>query len=419
MSKYFVEEETEGTINLFNKRVIYKATMHGSYHNNIVSFIDGEKIYYGRIDRRFVPINVSKNSLKRLPINADSLRPHQAVNFVSDMFEQLCTQFQKAYAQGRLNRSDPYLGSIKAYKAYVDPRAEYEQHRKIFFAKLENDFRSKKIRFSNFDEFMMKLMPMLMDAIDRQPFTYTGFIKSRNCTVMNTGLAIEIADLEYTNDAEKISNFRQSMNWEYFVNTCDTYGFMVDYNVPWRIVADIGSDAMIEAARKYQLSNVESILSNAYGKASMTNMRFFSARLLELYNTVKRNYNVASYCEDGTVVQKTIKPRSYTHEYFVKKYGQEYFLRLYMKLRVMEEKPSMTKTQIEEMINKEIETYRAFGRVNSIHENFESVINKTYHKNGSLTYAVRSDRLRKESEFEKGELDTITVTEGGNDISGY
>ena len=69
-----------------------------------------------------------------------------------------------------------------------------------------------------------------------------------------------------------------------------------------------------------------------------------------------------------------------------------------MKLRVMEEKPNMTKTQIEEMINKEIETY---------------------HKNGSLTYAVRSDRLRKESEFEKGELDTITVTEGGNDISGY
>ena len=65
-----------------------------------------------------------KNVLKRLPINADSLRPQQAVNFVADMFEQLCTQFQKAYAQGRLNRSDPYLGSIKAYKAYVDPRAE-------------------------------------------------------------------------------------------------------------------------------------------------------------------------------------------------------------------------------------------------------------------------------------------------------
>ena len=123
-------------------------------------------------------------------------------------------------------------------------------------------------------------MPMLENAIDRQPFTYTGFIKSRNCTVMNTGLAIEIADLEYTNDVEKIANFRQSMNWEYFVNTCDTYGFMVDYNVPWRIVADIGSDAMLEAARQRGFSNVESILTQAYGKASIRNLRFFSARLL-------------------------------------------------------------------------------------------------------------------------------------------
>lgn len=419
MSKYFVEEETEGTINMFNKRFIYKATMHGSNHNNIVSFIDGEKIYYGRINRKFIPINVSRSALKRLPINADSTRPLESLNFVADMFEQLCTQFQKAYAQGRLNISDPYLGSLKAYKAYEDPRAAYEQHRKIFFAKIENKFRSENINVRNFDEFMQKLMPMLENSIDRQPFTYTGFIKSRNCTVMNTGLAIEIADLEYTNDAEKIINFRQSKNWEYFVNTCDTYGFMVDYNVPWRIVADIGSDAMIEAARNYGYANVESILTLAYGKASVKNLKFFNKRLLELYNTVKKAYNVVSHCDDGSVIQKRVIPKTYTYESFVERYGQEYFLMLYMRLRTMEEQPDMSKSEIDRMINKELQIFRSRRSTNSLHENFESVINKTYHKNGSLTNAVRSDRLRKESMFEKGELDTMAVTEGGNDISGY
>ena len=85
----------------------------------------------------------------------------------------------------------------------------------------------------------------------------------------------------------------------------------------------------------------------------------------------------------------------------------------------MEEKPDMTKSQIEDMIKKEIESYRSTGRVGSLHQNFESIINKTYHKNGSLTYEINSDRLRKESDFEQGEIDALTVTEGNNDISSY
>ena len=419
MSKYFVEEENEGTINLFNKRTIYKSVMHGSPHNNIVSFIDGEKIYYGRIDRRFVPIYVDPATLKRLPINVESTSPQQALNFVADMFEQLCTQFQKSYALGKLNISDPYLGSLKAYKGYQNPRAAYDQHKKIMFAKLKQKFRAQKINFANFDEFMTHLMPMLKNSINKQPITYTGYIKSRNCTVMNTGLAIEIADLKYTNDVEKIQNFRQSMNWDYYVNTCDTYGFMIDYNVPWRIVADIGSDAMIEAAKNYGYSNVESILQRAYGRVSKISLKLLSLTFLELYNMIKRDYTHMRHCEDGSIIKERVTPRTYVNEFFTKKYGQEYFLELYMYLRVLEEKPDMSETQIKSMISKELQVYQSHGLSNSIHENFESVINKTYHKNGSLTYAVNSDRLRKQSDFEQGEIDALTVTEGNNDISGY
>ncbi len=419
MSKYFVEQEDEGTINLFNKRYIYKSTMYGSYHNNIVSFIDGEKIYYGRIDRRFVPINAATSAIEFLKINVDPVRPQQAMNFVSDMFEQLCTQFQKAYAQGKLNRSDPHLGALKAHKGYVNPRTQYRQFQDIFFHKLKNIFDSKRIRFSNFDQFIGHLMPILENSVDRQPITYTGYVKSRNCTVMNSGLAIEIADLGYTNDAEKIANFKQSMNWEYYVNTCDTYGFMIDYNIPWRIVADIGSDAMLEAARKRGYSNVESILQGAYGKASKANLRFFTTNMLQLYNMIKKDYTEILHCSDGSMQQKRIKPQTYSQQELEKKYSQEYFLELYMKLRIMEEQPKMTENEIKSMIYKEIEIFRSTGKTNSIHKNFESVINKTFDKIGSLTYAIKSDILRKQENFEQGDLDALTIDEGGNDISGY
>jgi hypothetical protein len=45
MSKYFVEKNNESTLRLFNKRFIYKTTVFGSDENNIVSFVDGEKIF--------------------------------------------------------------------------------------------------------------------------------------------------------------------------------------------------------------------------------------------------------------------------------------------------------------------------------------------------------------------------------------
>ena len=76
----------------------------------------------------------------------------------------------------------------------------------------------------------------------------------------------------------------------------------------------------------------------------------------------------------------------------------------------------MTKSQIED-VKKKLNHIALVGQ--DLCTNFESIINKTYHKNGSLTYEVNSDRLRKESDFEQGEIDALTVTEGNNDISSY
>ena len=74
-------------------------------------------------------------------------------------------------------------------------------------------------------------------------------------------MAIEIAPhQDAANDNSKVLKFIQSKNWDFFVNTCDTYGFMIDYNVPWRIVADIDSEIMRQVASRYGYINPYDLL---------------------------------------------------------------------------------------------------------------------------------------------------------------
>ena len=66
-----------------------------------------------------------------------------------------------------------------------------------------------------------------------------------------SGLVIDIANIEPNNDQIKYKSFYQSKNWDFFLNACNTYGFMVDCNMPNRIIADINSAAMQEKMANY------------------------------------------------------------------------------------------------------------------------------------------------------------------------
>ena len=89
MSRYFAELNTESTKELFNKRLIYKHAVFGKGANNVVSFVDGEKIFYGRIDRKFVPIETYGNTLRPIVSVYEQEKSITAVSFVVDMFEEM------------------------------------------------------------------------------------------------------------------------------------------------------------------------------------------------------------------------------------------------------------------------------------------------------------------------------------------
>ena len=65
--------------------------------------------------------------------------------------------------------------------------------------------------------------------------------ESAKTSVLNTGLAIEIFDGDYGNDAQSVS-FINDPNYPIYEELCRKYGFKIDKNIPWRMVANIKSN---------------------------------------------------------------------------------------------------------------------------------------------------------------------------------
>ena len=114
---------------------------------NIVNFNFGERYLYGRIYRSQLPIKPHKSTLKNLTHVADAVTHLQAVNFVADAFNDMAQQFHKMSLSGKIDASDSFLSDIKAYKAYIDPEAAYDEYYASFRSSLKAVFGGKNIKF--------------------------------------------------------------------------------------------------------------------------------------------------------------------------------------------------------------------------------------------------------------------------------
>tara|TARA_R100000030_G_scaffold86267_1_gene69688 strand:- start:1548 stop:2807 length:1260 start_codon:yes stop_codon:yes gene_type:complete len=414
MSQLYKEKNNETAFQLFNKKVVYTSAAANSEYPNLIDFL-AEKMMYGRVNRLFVPITIpqTRNKLKSFPSKSRTTQNLKALNFVVDAFKDLEQQFDKCRLLGKIDASDPYLSSLKIYKAYVDPRRYYQK----YLSKLNNVLVSDpNIDSKNIKDFNMLAdnMTKTMESAGRvNPITYPAFIKSRKTPINVSGLAIEIADLDASNDDEKINLFVNSKNWDFYLNTCRTYGFMVDKNVPWRLVADIGSQPMLEYAKKYNLTNTDQILINCYETAAFNYYNSFTQNMLDLYYTIKpRSIDRLIECNGKTKLERT-RPKEYKNtERLQESYGQENFLVLYCKLRFSEEESHYTEEEMRSLINETIQMSNIKSQSFAINR-FEKNLNKTFDYQGSLGYYVKKNRAQEEKAFaerERQESGTASAT---------
>jgi hypothetical protein len=160
---------------------------------------------------------------------------------------------------------------------------------------------------------------------------------------------------------------------------------MIDYNIPWRIVCDVKAPEIAEVRGAYY-TTVDMLFEVGYNRASIESFLSLPAFLLDLYNMVKKKkFKKQVICGKKTIM-KTIVPENYTREDLLVKYGLTYFLRTYMKLRLLEEKPDIEPNTKRLMIKDVLEYVNLRDDYLAVENYFEQLINKPFDKHYSHTY---------------------------------
>ena len=403
--RMFVKDDLagDGVKAIYNKRINYTNEILNMYRDypNLVNFNFAEKHLYGRVNRVFTPIVPNANgaleivSIARNGVVDNNFR---AFNFVADNFRELSSQFRKASAMRKISTASPFLSELKVYKAYQNPLHLYSKHRSDYAQGIEELLRDDNVQVANFKEFVVKVMPYLQKTAPEHPFTLPAFVKSNYCPINTSGLVIEISNVKPSEDIVKIEQFVGSLNWDYYLNACLTYGFMVDRMYPWRLVADIGSPPMMQKSAQYGSTSTDQVLRNGYELAHRMYYNNFASQMLNIYNRVKKPKTKVIHCGSSMKVS-TSKPVDYSPQTFSEQFNALFIFRLYCNIRFYEEESKFSQNEKDKLIEDCSEIARKDPIIAA--DVFERIINKTFDYVGSLQYIRdKYDRIDK-AESEK------------------
>ena len=180
----------------------------------------------------------------------------------------------------------------------------------------------------------------------------TGFLKSKYCPPRVSGLVIDLYVHSHMADDVKVEEYINSSNFCFFATAALRHGFSIDYNAPWRIVADLESPAMKEYMSKRFITTYGGVLNYYYEPSQIYGFEEFKNSAFKLYNSYVRKrplITLTHMCPDGKLKQKLIKRERITRAAFDSLYDDSYWIEKYVKVRNIEENNYLSKP-IEKMV---------------------------------------------------------------------
>tara|TARA_Y100001973_G_scaffold94337_1_gene146270 strand:- start:1513 stop:2658 length:1146 start_codon:yes stop_codon:yes gene_type:complete len=305
---------------------------------------------YGVLNRNYEPITLiseqAEESLANFPDLADEIR---ALPFVVEAF----LDFREDYLDFVENSQNPTVSYVK-YIANVVPKVGYLNFSTEFAKYMNYNLRIHKGLFvsdpeiTNFDIFVDKMLAALKETAREFPITKSGFSLSRHCSIMTTGLCIELADEEYELDQPK-GEMVLTPDFECFAQRANQYGFLIDKNAPWRIVADLNSEKMQEYMLKGKNIAPERALdfyeTSYTTKSCYDDLFLMRDYLFQIYYALYRNAG-GTTTGPPTGKLKTIPPLS------IPRLLQILFDVRSMELGIVHEDPFAEKQKIVDLYNK-------------------------------------------------------------------
>jgi hypothetical protein len=335
-----------------------------------------EKPYFGRYDLNANAVYVLERNLTQLHTEntEDTIL---AVNFVVDAFQDLQRHFSQALTSRKIKPSFT-LSNLPVAKGHVSPDSLHQEYINNLFevfvlSYLEGNDLHRKIR--NFSDFMKHFTDFFKYFGYNLPFTFSGFLGSKRCPSNVCGLILDMQSQGFSDDSKKVNNFLAKDEFSFYMASARAYGFMVDKNSPWRLVADVSSPQMKEYMMKYDTNLSENnIFEKYYVEAYAVDIEIMLKNIVSYYNNyitsrpyTSKTYHAYSAGDVGTTKEKmrtitrnTVRQKTSLKDIF-RTYGIDDIMDFYFTIKCYEVGADQLLKDKESIISEAISRRKSLG----------------------------------------------------------
>ena len=284
-----------------------------------------ENILYGKVDKSMTAITPNRDLLVTIP-------NQEGVFYTLPPIDSSFVEFQDAFKipsqSGRLV-SDNYLSNPEIYRAFVDADVSYneemtsllDKHNKKLLSTPQGD------EITNIKDYAREFFNLVLTSTESVSVTRTSYMLSHHVSAINSGLCIEIADLNPSKNSDKQS-FIESPNFDFYKQTAINSGFLIDKNIPWRLNFDLSSPVNSSKLSSGILSAdpASSYLSENFDNVYLQDLDYLISMVVVGYNTLvsQKKYYMEGRCKflRTKVDKEEVLKNTLPEHYWIRRYAQ-------------------------------------------------------------------------------------------------
>ena len=284
--------------------------------------------------------------------------------FVAEAFREMKAYYDSHKSTDKVQINGSVYRDLNPVKGYSDPTSLYMTNLETIFNIFFDIFltTTRKQEIKNIYDFMTKFIEFLTLGKSSININLSYFLLSKICPLESNGITISFRkDMDLDNLSLKADKYISDPNFDVFYDAAKRYGFMVDKNAPWRIVADLGSPVMKNYYQQYNLNSVDEVFDKCYSVGFLTDINSLKNILVSFWNTyVTRVGTVVTAKEKmgcASLFAEVTELRQIEPEHFNLYFDDSWLLRMYVYSRLIEEDININQNIFEEIVEKTIKIY--------------------------------------------------------------
>jgi hypothetical protein len=214
---------------------------------------------------------------------------------------------------------------------------------------------SRVQKINSIDSFFKEFNNFLRIILKISPITRSQFIKSKMASIDVSGLVIYFDNNQaFTNTEAKINKFIGDKNFDIFLDSARRFGFYVDRNVPWRIIADLESPVMASYYNNYGFYSVDEVHQKYYNVAYLEDLDVLINIICGFWNAFVTDYAFTTSFKEIPNCANMFVERSalqeITPDIFRNSYGIIWQLRFYLYCRTLESNLGINQNKFENIL---------------------------------------------------------------------